>query len=139
MRQAQEIALAEMGWAHMTAEMESRSRIYDFPDVWAKGNAGETLSPSEAVIYETLILDFNSLQFYRTFNVMRLTGDESEADTVFSDTAGFLFENPGARQEWEALRAKFRRYRGPLESADLASIWESGVRAKLAALEEMHD
>ena len=131
--------MAEMGWAHMTAEMESRSRIYDFPDVWSKGNAGETLNSSEAVIYETLILDFNSLQFYRAINIVGLTGDVAEADSVFADTAGFLFDNPGAREDWESLRAKFRRYRGPIESDDLASIWERGVREKLAVLDEMRE
>lgn len=47
MRQTQEIAVAEMGWNNMIAEMESRSAIYEFPEIWAKGNAGETLNPIE--------------------------------------------------------------------------------------------
>ncbi len=59
MRQTQDIAIAEMDWNNMIAEMESRSAIYEYPDVWAKGNAGVTLTPSESVIYTTLIRDFN--------------------------------------------------------------------------------
>lgn len=137
MRQTQEIAFAEMGWSHLVAEIESRSAIYDFPDVWAKGNAGEELTPSESVIYETLILDFNSLQFYRAMNLVALTGDESEAQVVFADVAGFLHENPGARREWELLRAKFRRYRSLRGQPNYSNMFEQGVRAQLAAKEEL--
>ena len=68
MRQTHEIALAEMGWNNMIAEMESRSDIYEFPDIWRKGNAGEALNPTEAIIYKTLIRDFNAFQFYRVNN-----------------------------------------------------------------------
>ena len=56
-QQTQNIAIAEMNWNNMISEMESRSAIYEYPDVWAKGNAGETLNSSESVIYTTLIRD----------------------------------------------------------------------------------
>lgn len=137
MRQTQEIAVAEMGWNNMIAEMESRSAIYEFPEIWAKGNAGETLKPSETVIYTTLIRDFNSLHYYRVINFRRL-GDESLVSYIIADVSGFLFENPGARREWEALRAKFRRYREPHASGEYSSRFEEGVRAQLAVLDEMH-
>ncbi len=138
MRQTQEIALAERGWNNMMAEMESRSAIYEYPDIWAKGNAGETLNPSESVIYTMLIRDFNSLQFYRVSSFLALTGDESAMDVIIGDTSGFLFENPGARREWEALRATFRRYREPHVPGAYSSRFEEQVRAQLARLDEMH-
>lgn len=137
MRQTQEIAIAEMNWNNMIAEMESRSAIYENPDIWAKGNAGETLNPSESVIYTTLIRDFNSLQFYRVTNFRELTG-ESDIGVILADTSGFLFENPGARKEWEALRATFKRYRDPHVSGGYSNQFEQGVRAHLAVLDEMH-
>ena len=136
LRQTQKIAIAEMDWNNMIAEMESRSAIYDFPDIWAKGNAGESLNPSESVIYTTLIRDFNSLQFYRVNNFLMLTGDESALGEVVTDTSGFLFENPGARREWEALRATFRRWREPHTAGAYSSRFEEQVRAQLAVLDE---
>jgi hypothetical protein len=136
MQQTQNIAIAEMNWNNMIAEMESRSAIYEYPDVWAKGNAGETLNPSESVIYTTLIRDFNSLQFYRVNNFLTLTGDDSGIDEVVTDTSGFLFENPGARREWEALRATFRRWREPNTAGGYSSRFEELVRAQLAVLDE---
>ena len=138
MRQTQQIAIAEMGWNNMIAEIESRSAIYDHPDIWSKGNAGETLDRSEAVIYSTLIRDFNSLQFYRVENFRTLTGDDAALGMVVADTSGFLFENPGARKEWMALRAKFKRYREPIVSGVYSSNFEKLVRAQLAVLDEIH-
>ena len=137
MRQTQEIAIAEMSWNNMMAEMESRSAIYEFPDVWAKGNAGETLNPSEAVIYATLIRDFNSHQYYRVSNYWKLTGDESDLSAIVAETSGFLFENPGARREWEALRATLKRYRNPHVSGGYSNRFEEVVRAQLAVRDEM--
>ena len=137
MRQTHEIALAEMGWNNMIAEMESRSAIYEFPDIWRKGNAGEELNPSEAVIYATLIRDFNSFQFYRVNNYWQLTGDDSDLGPIVADTSGFLFDNPGARREWESLRATFRRHRNPHVPGEYTSRFEEAVRAQLAVMDEM--
>ena len=137
MRQTQQIAIAEMNWNNMIGEIESRSAIYEYPDIWAKGNAGDTLNPSESVIYTTLIRDFNSLQFTRFSNFLALTGDESSLGVVISDTSGFLFENPGARREWETLRDKFRRHRDPHVPGGYRSHFEELVRAQLAVLDEM--
>ncbi|MEP1469400.1 MAG: hypothetical protein ABJK25_00350 [Halieaceae bacterium] len=139
MQQTQSIAIAEMNWNNMIAEMESRSAIYEHPDVWAKGNAGETLNPSESVIYTTLIRDFNSLQFHRVENFAVLYGGGfEELGGIVTDTSGFLFENPGARREWEALRATFRRWREPHTPGGYKSRFEEEVRAQLAVMDEMH-
>ena len=98
MRQTQEIALTESGWSRMLSEVEVRRPIYEFPDVWAKGNAGEELSPSEAVIYRTLIEDFNTLGFQGYNNSIRLDS-KGGANAALWNMAGFLYENPGARRE----------------------------------------
>lgn len=138
MRQTQKIALVELRLNNMIAEIESRSAIYEYPDVWAKGNAGETLNPSEAVIYATLIRDFNSLQYYAATNFWLLSGDEMDMTGLIANISGFLFENPGARREWEALRATFKRYREPHLSRAHSNRFEDEVRAQLAVLDEMH-
>ncbi len=138
MRQTQRIALTEMDLNIMGAEFNSRSAIYDFPEVWAKGNAGDALEPSEAVIYQTLITDYNTLQFFKFSTAHALTGN-ADLTPASMDTAGFLYENPGARREWESLRAKYKRYRNPHQSNEYTSRFEQAVREDLAALDKMND
>ena len=136
-QQTQNIAIAEMNWNNMISEMESRSAIYEYPDVWAKGNAGETLNPAESVVYATLIRDFNAVQFYRFTNFAALTGaSPEELGAIVADTSGFLFENPGARREWDALRATFKRWRDPVTADGYSSRFEELVRAQLEMLDE---
>ncbi|MEP4147655.1 MAG: hypothetical protein ABJL54_10560 [Halioglobus sp.] len=138
-QQTQNIAIVEMRLNNMIAQIESRSGIYDYPGVWAKGNAGETLNPSESVVYAMQIRDFNTLQYYRFTNFASLTGQTpEELAAISADVSGFLFENPGARREWDALRAKFRRWREPHSPEGYNSIFEEQVRAQLAVMDEMH-
>ena len=138
MQQTQNIAEVEMDWNNMMAELQSRSAIYEHPDIWARGNAGESLNPTEAVIYTTLIRDFNTVSYFKYFNSRRLEGNEYDSPTIF-DTAGFLYENPGARREWDTLRATLRRYRNPHAPDKLRSPFEEAVRAHLALLDEIHN
>ncbi len=135
MRQTRDIALTESDWNRMLSEIETRRPIYEFPDIWAKGNAGEELNPSEAVIYRTLIRDLNSLNFFEYLNATRLDNKDA-ADTARWDMAGFLYENPGARREWESLRDEFRRYREPHISGQYSNPFEDAIRADLAVLEK---
>ena len=136
MRQTQTIAETEMDWNNMMAEMQSRSGIYEYPDIWARGNAGEKLAPSEAVIYTTLIRDFNTLNFFKFYNALRLEGGDDSVRWIVADTAGFLHENPGARREWNALRAMFRKHRNLHASGRYRNAFEEEIRAGLALLEK---
>ncbi len=138
MRQTRDIALTDSGWNRMLSEIESRRAIYEFPDIWAKGNAGEELNPSEAVIYRTLIRDLNSLAFFKYANATILN-HEGAADSARWDMAGFLYENPGARREWESLRDEFRRYREPHTSGQYSNFFEEAIRADLEVLDKIHD
>jgi len=138
MRQTQDIALTESGWNRLLSEVETRRAIYEFPDIWAKGNAGEELNPSEAVIYRTLIRDLNSLEYFKYSNATRLD-NKGAADAARWDMAGFLYENPGARREWELLRDKFRRYREPHTSGEYSSDFAEAIRADLVVLEKTYD
>lgn len=136
MQQTQTIAQTEMDWNNMMAEMQSRSAVYEYPDVWARGNAGEELTQTEAVVYTTLIRDFNTVNFFKFTNALRLEGGEDSVRWIVADTAGFLHENPGARREWIALRAMFRKHRNPYASGNYRNSFEDEVRAGLAQLEK---
>ena len=138
MRQTRDIALTENGWSVMMGAIESRRPIYEFPDIWTKGNAGDELNSSEEVIYTTLIRDFNERQFWGFNNATTLDNDYA-ASIASMDTAGFLYENPGARREWESLRDEFRRYRQPHISGQYRNIFEESVRAHLDVLDKLHD
>lgn len=136
MRQTQTIAQTEMDWNNMMAEMQSRSAIYEHPDIWARGNAGDKLNSSEAVIYTTLIRDFNTVNFFKFHNAKRLEGADDSVRWIVADTAGFLHKNPGARREWNALRAMFSEHRNPFASGNYQNAFEKEVRAGLALLEK---
>ena len=66
-----------------------------------------------------------------------LTGSNpEELASIVADTSGFLFENPGARREWDALRATFKRWRDPVTAGGYVSRFEEHVRAQLAVLDK---
>lgn len=58
------------------------------------------------------------------------------ADSSIMDLAGFLYENPGARREWESLRDELRRHKEP--HGEYRSTFEEEVRADLKVLEETY-
>jgi hypothetical protein len=138
MRQTQEIALTESGWNALLSDLEARRAIYEYPDIWAKGNAGEELNPTEAVIYRELINDLNELSYWKWSTARRLD-NMAGADRAHWDTAGFLHENPGARREWELLRDEFRRYREPHLTGEYSNSFEELIRADLKVLESAYD
>ena len=70
------------------------------------------------------------------FNAKQL-GAEAGADVVVYDLAGFLFENPGARKEWNSLRDQFRRYREPFLGKEYMGAFEKAVRESLAELDSL--
>lgn len=133
MRQAQVIATSERTVNMLLADIETRRPIYEFPDVWARGNAGEELNRSEAVIYTALIRDINAYAFQRRYSAS-LVDDQSSYDAASWDMAGFLYENPGARREWESLRDMYRRHREPHTSGEYRSSFEEAIRADLEVL-----
>ncbi len=136
MRQTQVIALVDSSWNRALSEYESRSIIYEFPEVWAKGNAAANLTPIEAEIYSHMIQNQNTHAFYAYFNARQL-GEETGADVVVHDLAGFLFENPGAQKEWNSIRDRFRRYREPFVGKAYLNAFEKAVRESLTELDSL--
>ena len=137
LQQSRNIALTERGVNILLAEIEARRPIYEFPDIWARGNAGEELSRSEAVIYRTLIRDINAYAFHRRLSASNVDSQGS-VNAASRDMAGFLFENPGARREWESLREMYRKHRQPHISGEYRSAFEEAVRADLEVLEKTY-
>lgn len=138
LRQTRDIALADSAWNLALSQIEARRPIYEFPDIWKRGNAGEELNPSEAVIYRTLIRDFNTLGFLMHLSALHVD-DPDTADVASWDMAGFLYENPGARREWESLRAQLRRYREPHKQGEYRNVFEEVVRKALEDLDQTDD
>lgn len=137
LRQSRDIALSERAGSMLMAEIEAHRPIYEFPDVWARGNAGEDLEPSEAVIYRTLIRDINAYGFMRRLSASEM-GSEGAADAASWDMAGFLYENPGARREWNSLRDMIRKHRDPHSSATYRNAFEESVRKHLEVLDRTY-
>ena len=134
LRQARDIALSERAVTMLLSEIEARRPIYEFPDIWARGNAGEELNRSEAVIYRTLIRDINAYAYQRRYSAS-LMDDQPSFNSATWDLAGFLYENPGARKEWELLRDMFRRHRAPHVSREYRGEFAEAVRADMEALD----
>ena len=138
MRQTHEIALSERAVNMSLFDIEARRPIYEFPGIWSRGNAGEELNRSEAVIYRALIRDINAYAFQRRYSAS-LVGDQNAFTSASWDLAGFLYENPGARKEWESLRDTFRRHREPHMSGEYRrNSFEEAVRADLEVLENTY-
>ena len=137
MRQSQQIALSERAVNMLLSDIEARRPIYEFPDIWARGNAGEELSRSDAVIYRALIRDINAYAFQRRYSAS-LMDDQNAFNAASWDLAGFLYENPGARREWEALRNMIRKHREPHNAGDYRNAFEEAVYANLEVLERTY-
>ena len=137
MRQSRDIALSERAVNMLMAEIEIRRPIYEFPDIWARGNAGEELNPSEAVIYSNLIRDINAYGFQRRLSA-QIVDSESSVKAASWDMAGFLHENPGARREWDVLRDRLRKHRDPHVPGEYRNGFERAVRKDLELLDRTY-
>ena len=137
MRQSQQIALSERAVNMLLSDIEARCPIYEFPDIWARGNAGEELSRSDAVIYRALIRDINAYAFQRRYSAL-LMDDQNAFNAASWDLAGFLYENPGAQREWESLRDMYRRHREPHMGDEYRSNFAEEVRAALEVLDSTY-
>lgn len=137
MRQTRGIAMSERAGSMLSSDIEARRPIYEFPDIWARGNAGAELNRSEAVVYRALIRDINAYAFQRRYSAL-LIDDQDSFDAATWDMAGFLYENPGARREWESLRGMLRKHREPHVSGEYRNRFEADVRAALKVLEKTY-
>ena len=108
LRQQQLMAFNDSAYNIVESSRELRRAQAEHADIWARGNAGEDLDRSDGTVYELLI----RLAWAHAFWVA--TTREAVGDERFvtvHDFAGFLHENPRAREVWESVMATEQLYR----------------------------
>jgi hypothetical protein len=100
MRQAQQLAQAQLAVSLSGPTQEMRAIFADHPNVWRRGNAGDTLDPDESAVYQQLIRARWSLAFWEAYSWRQLG---STRDVGAHNFAAFLWANPGARQTWLSI------------------------------------
>jgi len=131
MRQAELLARIEIGTAILGPGQEMRIAIAEHAPIWRKGNAGEELDPNEMAAYEQLVWSRWQQAYWTDWSFSRL-GNTNRIGT--HGFAGFLFDNPGARQTWRSLVGRRTEQRMLL----IEGSQESGaVRVVMADLEKL--
>ncbi len=134
MKQAQEIGNAERRLTQVANGIELSTFINEFANIWVKGNAGNDLDDSEAVIFENLVLTKTRYHQHQARAARHLGADVGE--TVHrGDLVYFLYSNPGARRVWVAQRERSRRVRALL-SPGISGTFADEVLSALATLDE---
>ena len=118
MRQSQQIALAEVDAAIVSASIEMASLMSDNSEVWARGIADEELDDSDAAVFESIVVALSDRN-YSMQSQFRLLGDDESADSEVHGFAAFLHQRPGARRAWTEREADLNMYRGLLYPLDL--------------------
>jgi len=84
-----------------------RGRFMDHAEVWAKGNSGSELSPSERIVFDELVNLRSEHHFFAyARNVIRGTGREN---IHLASMAQFLNDHPAAYASWRADQQSVRQ------------------------------
>lgn len=134
LRQSQQIALVDSFGNDMISGIEHLKSINENTDLWLRGNGGDELTVAEARTYRNLIEIEHALARQRWFAARQLG---YSPDIAIADFAGFLYENPGALKQWEALQEQFDRRRRPMATSYTAPF-ATRVRADLEKFEELN-
>ena len=139
MRQSRDIARAENVLSNSSDQIALRLAIGQNSEIWIKGNAEESLTPSEEMTYENLIMAYNANVFSSFLQSYILTNTIAEESVSVASLAYFLYENPGAYAKWEELEQGHSASRERLISNYEPSIGEEYqrvVREYVARLKE---
>ena len=136
LRQAQDIAIAEMNASGVANTLEEYNAVMENVDVWMRGNADENLTSAEAEIYLRLLTNMNNRFYFIVQQQERLgVGDEAVLDVA--EFAGFLYENPGARRVWRAREDRLGKYRGLIKPSEVTtSDWIELIESHIATFEQ---
>lgn len=108
--------------------------ITQYPDIWRRGCANDSLTTKEMTIFRAMIENKNDVAFYRIIKSLRLKAfDSSHSD--WADFVGFLHQNPGARKVWMEREESFNNYRAILEVKG-ANTWYRDVNGGLGTLDK---
>ena len=134
LKQAQSIATAERFDSAISNRIGRNELVMLHSDVLNKANSGENLSGSEKITLEYLI-DSLWAEAFLGQRARQSIGGPGESGPRYSYSR-FLFENPGARHEWE--KTVTRRHRGYKAIGDFSPLidFDKAVSADLAVLDE---
>ena len=116
LKQAEEIAVAEMNLSLVSIGIESANLINTNVEIWRKGNSDAELSADERMIFDNIIEAISTRYFVETRHAMRL-GQTEQAEAMLHDWSGFLFDHPGARETWFRQQARTHQIRETLNPA----------------------
>ena len=137
MKQAQEIGNAERRLSQVANGIELQNSINEYADIWVRGNAGEDLDESEAVIFENLVLT-KHLHHLHQSRAARLLGADIGEEAHRADLAFFLYSNPGARRVWVSNDENVRRISPLLRpTTTQGPTFRDEVLSALAKLDEV--
>src|SRR5262245_44075389 len=111
MRQTGAIARGQMYSNQLENALAAYSLIADHPDIWVRGKRGDELNPADAEIFHQQVLGFTDQAYYEVMEGDLLGFGSSERVLDITDFAGFLYENPGVRRDWQAEERRLRQIR----------------------------
>ena len=139
MKQAQEIAYSELDVSLLGIQAESTNLISTNSDVWVRGNAGEELSSAEAAVFNNLVALLNTRWFVEYRHATQL-GRTDIAETIKYAWSAFLYQNPGARQVWQAREENLNKFRVILlTEGNKWTFWRDSINADLARLDALDE
>lgn len=95
--------------------IEESSLQAEYIDVWLSGNAGGELSAKDFEIYTTLFTNRQNNAFYNWIALARI--DTQYEGVASQGLARFLYQNPGARAEWNRRKEQSGTLRIRLDGA----------------------
>jgi len=138
LKQDRELALAEASITTFGNLIALRNQRFDNIRIWNNGNAGIELDADEKTIYRDLIVGAHQSGFFIWSSFDRAGLDN--VDFAISDFAGFLYQYPAARREWETYVDEVDSFRTlPGEESRRNVNWESIVRLRLKKIGQAYD
>ena len=135
LRQTSKIAYSELDASMLAMRVETNNAINENAEIWVRGCKGDSLSPTEKVVFTNLVANRNNLWFIEYRHAGEL-GRPEIADGILHDWAAFLYRNPGARAAWDQREKVLDYYRNILiDGGNKWSFWKEMIEADLAKLE----
>lgn len=126
-RTVKDISQAQQFMNTYQTTIDFNSLIMEHADVFAKGNAGEQLSPDEQVIYYHLIRMRDEQAYWLRYSMLQMEWLNTPTYYYKTDLAAFLTENPPAYQVWKDYYEELSSYRALGRQIEEPSAWFGGI------------
>ena len=138
LEQDQSIALSLRAENRLTTAIELANMFNEHPEVWASGLAGEQLDETDATVFDNLMLAFHDSRVFASRAALQLGYESASNYWVFSYGV-FLYENPGAREWYEAHVAEDREIERLSEGSVILADFNDRVLAVWDQIEQNED